>query len=104
MLDAKILTPILEKYDLVLVENRYLKGKNYEDGTVTWDAVIESIVTHKSVPSAIFEEIGKLLNPPLPKKMRTKKTTVPDTTVSTIRKMDYRGERNDGQLRGEAGL
>lgn len=69
-MDRKKLDPILKKHGLVLVENRYLKGIDYKDGTVSWDAAIDSIILNNTLPEVVFAEIGKVLNPP---KVVTKK-------------------------------
>lgn len=63
-MDRTKLDPILKKHGLVLVENRYLKGVDYNDGTVSWEAALESIIFFNSLPETVFAELGKVLNPP----------------------------------------
>ena len=99
-MDRTKLDPILKKHGLEMVENRYLKGVNYEDGTVSWDSVFESIVFNNSVPEDVLEEIGKFLNPPnvVVRKPKAKKVFDPRTD-SSIQITPL--ERGDGMLRGE---
>jgi hypothetical protein len=106
MLEKKLLDPILAKHGLILVENRYLKGRDYEDGTVSFEAVIDSIFLHNSTREEILTEIGKMLNPP--KKLQKKAKKAPRKMQEAGRGMNVdrtfrvnRAERSDGKLRGE---
>ena len=99
-MDRTKLDPILKKHGLEMVENRYLKGVNYEDGTVSWDSVLESIVFNNSVPEDVLAEIGRVLNPPnvVIRKPKLKKE-FNSRTDSSIQITPL--ERGDGMLRGE---
>ena len=99
-MDRNKLDPILKKHGLEMVENRYLKGVNYEDGTVSWDSVLESIVFNNSVPEDVLAEIGRVLNPPnvVIRKPKLKKE-FNSRTDSSIQITPL--ERGDGMLRGE---
>jgi hypothetical protein len=100
-MDRTKLDPILKKHGLEMVENRYLKGVNYEDGTVSWDSVLESIVFNNSVPEDVLAEIGKFLNPPnvVIRKQKVVKKAFDPRAVSSIQIAPL--ERGDGMLRGE---
>lgn len=70
-MDRTKLDTILAKHGLVLVENRYLRGKDHKDGTIGWDAVVDSVFFNNILPETILAEVGKLLN--LPKVVMSKK-------------------------------
>ena len=101
-MDRTKLDPILKKHGLEMVENRYLKGVNYEDGTVSWDSVLESIVFNNSLPEDVLTKIGAFLNPPnvVVRKPKAKRVFDPRSD-SSIQITPL--ERRDGMLRGEGG-